>query len=183
MCLFFTRNARRMRTLTAMSVLHHTKISAHVISVSNTLAMDKTRNVQIRTSVLVRSVSFTRTSVLILPNKLPKTCGLTTRRYLTRNVVGRCGSNGPLTTVYTTPLICNHVKLLGKLGTAYCPKFRGRLRNTYCATTLIRGSNLFVAKGKPTTMFRFNCAVTRTLMKGGGTSSIEGNVLCGRLTS
>lgn len=159
--MFLTRNFRRIRTLAPMSILEHTNLPIGAISMANILAMGNTRNIPMMTSVIFRRMGRKSTRVVMLPNKLPKTAGLSTRRNLNGLVVAFTRTKHPLSTVYTTPLMCKGHNLLGNGGMAYCPKFRGCLRNTRCATTLMRGSNGFVANGKPNTTVTFSFTVTR----------------------
>lgn len=144
---------------------------------ANRGTMHDSRKMAVVTSTLFRSMDRRSIRVVMLPKKLPKTAGLSTRTKLSGLVLDFTDTKGPLTTVYTTPVMCNGHNLLGKGGTAYCPNFSGCLRNTRCANGVIRIISGFVLNGKPNTTPTFKFTVLRGCTNTTGTRRIGGNVL------
>lgn len=174
---FLTRNFRRVRTVFPLSVVHENKLGMGAISIAKGGAIVDSRRMPVITSLLFRRLGRRSMRVVILPNKLPNTAGLSTRTKLSGLVVDFTTTKGPLTTVYTTPVMCNGHNLLGNGGTAYCPNFSGFLRKTRCAKGVIRMISGFVLNGNPNTTPTFNFAVLRGFTKTRGTLRIGGKVL------
>lgn len=179
MCTFFTSNFRRVRTFATVSALEHTKLGMRVMSIAPSRVMMNTRSMSILYSVGFSGYSFFSTRLLLLPKKVPKTTALSGRRKLHELVLSFTTGGGPVTTVYTTPVMLNGLNLLGKGGTAYCPDFRRCLRNTRYVSTPIIHSKGVVANVKPNTTVRFTLAVISLLMNGRGMSRLMRTVYIG----
>lgn len=177
-CMFLTSKFRSVRTLTPISVLHHNKVSMGAIDVGTASVITSTRNIRIGTSVVFTSTSFDSTSLLVLPNKVPNTGGLSRRRNIHTTLIHRTRRRGLVNTVYTTPVILNRLKLLHNGHTAYCPNFRARLSNTACATRPYATSNGVVANGNPNTSFTCTCQLLRRFGNTNIIRRLGGKVVC-----
>lgn len=165
--MFLTGNFRRVRTLKAISVLHHNKVRIAAISVAASPIIVNTRGIPIATSAALGGTLLGSTSTLVLPKNVPNTSGLGSSRAIGRTLLKRCHRNHVMTTVYTTPVMLNKLNLLGNHGTAYCPNFRPGLVNTGIANRTIRISSGIVANGNPKLIVGFNLTLITTV--GGST--------------
>lgn len=138
------------------------------MSIAPSRVMIKTRSMSILYSGGFRGYSFFSTRLLFLPKNVPKTTALSGRRKLHGLVIDFTRGGGPVTTVYTTPVMLKGLKLLGKHEIAYCPDFRRCLSKTSYAGRPIMESNGVVAKVKPKTTVRFTLAVISALLNGRG---------------
>lgn len=173
--MFLTRNFRRARTLTPISMVHETGLSIGAINMANRYIADS-RNIPIGTSVAVSGVSLSSIRNIMLPNNVPKALGLRTGGGILRTIGCDYRGNGVITTVYTTPSVLNRLKVLSNGGTAYFPNFRGRLGNTSCANARAMASNGVVATGNTNYTVRFNRTVISLTMSGSTTSGIVNSV-------
>lgn len=168
MCTFFTSKFRRVRTFATVSALEHTKLGMRVMSIAPSRVIINTRSVSMLYSIGFIGYSFFSTSLLLLPNNVPNTTALSGRRKLHGLVLDFTRGGGPVTTVYTTPVMLNGLNLLGKHGTAYCPDFRRCLSKTRYIGRPIMMSNGVVANVKPNTTVSFTLTVMRGLRNGRG---------------
>lgn len=167
-CIFFTSKFRRVRTFASISIVEHTKLGMRVIAMAPSRVIAKTRSIPILYSGGMIGYSFFSTRLMLLPNNVPNTSALRGYKRLHGLMLHFTRRRGPVTTVYTTPVMLNGLKLLGNGGTAYCPNFRRCLRNTRYANTPMRESNGVVANGKPNTTVRFTLTMIRLLRNGRG---------------
>lgn len=180
MCVFLTSKFRSVRNLAMMSLLHHTKVSVGAMSVGRAAQVRASRKVAVLASTAFTRASFTSTSVLILPKKVPKAGCLTNCGPLASLLASFGGGNGGVTTVYTTPDMFSKLKFLGNHGTASCPSF---VRVLSGSNTMADRSDIMMSKGvaadhnlKATTSFTLS--LVSRLRGRRGTGRVTRSMIC-----
>lgn len=166
------------RTVTPISVVHHTGLSIGAINV-NTSIVRSSYNIGIITSVERGSISVGGTRTIIIPKNVPNMAGLSTSSFIGGYIYRTGSTNGLIYTVYTNPSIPKGLNILTNGGTMYCPKFRRCLISHIRASRFITTSNGTVATGNTNISIRFNLGVIRELYNRTRTREVFGSVRYG----
>lgn len=180
MCVFLTSNFRSVRNLAMMSLLHHTNVSVGAMSVGRAGRVRASRNVAVLASTAFTRASFTSTSVLILPKKVPKAGCLTKCGPLASLLASFGDGNGGVTTVYTTPDMFSNLKFLGGHGTASCPSF---VRVVTKSNTGADRSGIMMSKGVAAdhnlkATMSFTLSLVSRLRGSRGTGRVTRSMMC-----
>lgn len=178
MCVFFTSNFRSVRKLAIMSLVEETKVSVRAMSVGRAGRVEASRKVSLLASHAFKRYSFSSTSVLMVPKKVPKAGCLRGCGPLARLLASFCRGNNGMTTVYTTPNVFRELKFLGNEGTASCPSIVRRLGDTEASLRPMIMSKGMAADENLKATVSFDLSLVKRLRKDTGTRRVTRSIIC-----